>query len=165
MRNLKKQERAAIEAVASRFSATWEEGSGPPDATIVVAGQRVAVDITTLKPRGTSEGKAARLRLRVERVVTGLVERLQASLGETVPDAMTVLLTVTAPIRLPSKNRRRAGSQNTDSPRAGSEEFGGERHEHQPRPPASVTSGPNRHSNNAPAHPAAPTMKTASPDD
>jgi hypothetical protein len=31
------------------------------------------------------------------------VERLQASLGETVPDAMTVLLTVTAPIRLPSK--------------------------------------------------------------
>jgi hypothetical protein len=45
MRNLKTQERAAIEAVASRFSATWEEGSGPSDAKIVVAGKRVAVDI------------------------------------------------------------------------------------------------------------------------
>ena len=32
MRDLKKQERTAIEAVARRFSATWEKGSDPPDA-------------------------------------------------------------------------------------------------------------------------------------
>jgi hypothetical protein len=31
------------------------------------------------------------------------MERLQATLGKTVPDGMTVLLTITAPIRLPSK--------------------------------------------------------------
>jgi hypothetical protein len=30
MRDLKKQERTAIEAVARRFSATWEKGSDPP---------------------------------------------------------------------------------------------------------------------------------------
>jgi hypothetical protein len=31
------------------------------------------------------------------------MERLQATLSETVPDGITVLLTITAPIRLPSK--------------------------------------------------------------
>jgi hypothetical protein len=103
MRDLKKQERTAIEAVARRFSATWEEGSDPPDAYIVVAGKRVAVDITTLKRRGTGQGNAAKPRLRFDKVATRLIEHLQATLGKTVPDGMTVMLTITAPIRLPSK--------------------------------------------------------------
>jgi hypothetical protein len=102
MRDLKKQERAAIEAVARRFSATWEKGSDPPYAYIMVAGKRVAVDITTLHRRGT-KGNAAKPRLRFDKVATRLMERLQATLGETVPDGMTVLLTITAPIHLPSK--------------------------------------------------------------
>ena len=103
MRDLKKQERTAIEAVARRFSATWEKGSDPPDAYLTVAGKRVAVDITTLKRRTTGQGNAAKPRLRFDKVATRLIERLQATLGETVPDGMTVLLTITAPIRLPSK--------------------------------------------------------------
>ena len=103
MRCLKKQERTAIEAVARRFSATWEKGSDPPDAFIMVDGKRVAVDITTLKRRRTGQGNAATPRLRFDKVATRLIERLQATLGETVPDGMTVLLTITAPIRLPSK--------------------------------------------------------------
>jgi hypothetical protein len=41
--------------------------------------------------------------LRFDKVATRLIGRLQATLGETVPDGMTVLLTITAPIRLPSK--------------------------------------------------------------
>ncbi len=103
MRDLKKHERAAIQAVARRFSATWEMGSDPPGAYIVVAGKRVAVDITTLKRRGAGQANAAKLRLRFDKVVTRLMDRLQATLGKTVPDGMTVLLTITAPIRLPSK--------------------------------------------------------------
>ena len=103
MRDLKEQERTAIEAVARRFSATWEKCSGPPDAYIVVAGKRVAVDITTLKRRGAGPGNAAKPGLRFDRVVTRLIGRLEANLGETVPDGMTVVLTITAPIRLPSK--------------------------------------------------------------
>jgi len=103
MKDLKKQERTAIEAVARRFSATWEKGSDPPDAYFMVGGKRVAVDITTLKRRGTGEGHAAKPRLRFDKVATRLIERLQATLGEIVPDGMTVLLTITAPIRLPSK--------------------------------------------------------------
>jgi hypothetical protein len=103
MRELKKQERTAIEAVARRFSATWEEGSDPPDVYLMVAGKRVAVDITTLKQRGTGQDDAVKPRLRFDKVATRLIERLQATLGEAVPDGMTVLLTITAPIRLPSK--------------------------------------------------------------
>src|ERR1700716_4047093 len=103
MRDLQKQERTAIEAVARRFSATWEKGSDPPDAHIMVAGKRFAVDITTLKRRGTGQDSAAKPRLRFDRVATRIIERLRATLGETVPDGMTVLLTISAPIRLPSK--------------------------------------------------------------
>src|ERR1700730_14931868 len=102
MRDLKK-ERAAIEAVAKRFSATWEQGSDPPDAYLMVAGKRVAVDITTLKRRGPDQVKDAKPRLRFDKVATRLMERLQATLGGTVPDGMAILLTITAPIRLPSK--------------------------------------------------------------
>ena len=100
---VKKQERTAIEAVARRFSATWEKGSDPPDVYIMVAGKRVAVDITTLKQRGPGQDNAAKPRLRFDKVATRLLERLQATLGEAVPDGMTVLLTITAPILLPSK--------------------------------------------------------------
>jgi hypothetical protein len=102
MKDLKKQERTAIEALAKRFSAR-EKGSDLPDANITVVGKRVAVDITTLKRRGTGLGNTAKLRLRFDKSATKLIERLQATLGETVPDGTTVLLAITAPIRLRSK--------------------------------------------------------------
>jgi hypothetical protein len=103
MRELKTLERTAIEAVARRFSATWEKGSDPPEAWIMIAGERVAVDIATVKRRGTGHGNAAKPRLRFDKVVIRLMERLRATLGEIVPDGMAVLVTVTAPIRLPAK--------------------------------------------------------------
>jgi hypothetical protein len=103
MGDLKKQERAAVEAVARRFSATWEKSRDSSDAYLMVAGKRVAVDITTIKRRGAGQGRAATPRLRFDKVATRLIERLQATLGETVPDGLTVLLTITAPIRLPAK--------------------------------------------------------------
>jgi hypothetical protein len=103
MKDLKKQERTAIETVARWLSATWEKGGDPPDAYVTLAGKRVAVDIKTLSPRGTGQGNAAKPRLRFDKVATRLFERLRAKLGETVPDGMTVLLTITAPIHLPSK--------------------------------------------------------------
>ncbi|HTI70052.1 MAG TPA: hypothetical protein VMF06_08805 [Candidatus Limnocylindria bacterium] len=103
MRDLTKLEQAAIEAVTKRFSATWEMGSGRPDVYIAIARQRVAVDIATLKPRGAEPGNSAKARLRFDKVVTRLMGQLQASLAEMVPNGVAVLLTVTAPIRLPSK--------------------------------------------------------------
>jgi hypothetical protein len=92
-----------FEAVARRFSATWEKGTNPPDAYIMVAGKRVAVDITTLKRRGTAQANTAKPHLRFDKVATRLIACLQATLGGTVPNGTTVLLTITAPICLPSK--------------------------------------------------------------
>jgi hypothetical protein len=103
MRDLKKQERAAIEAVARRFTATWESGNDSADAYLKIAGKRIAVEITTLKRRGTGQSHAAKPRLRFDKVATRLIERLRVSVGETVPDGATVVLTITAPIRLPAK--------------------------------------------------------------
>jgi hypothetical protein len=70
MRNLKSQERTAIDAVARLFSATWERGSDPPDAYLMVAGKRVAVEIRTLKRRSTEHGNVAKPRLRFDKVAT-----------------------------------------------------------------------------------------------
>lgn len=103
MRDLKKQQPTAIEAVARRFSATWEKGSDSCDAYVTTAGKRVAVDIKTLKQDGTGQGDGTKPRLRFDKVATRLMEGLRATLGETLPDGMTVVLTITAPIRLASK--------------------------------------------------------------
>lgn len=101
--DLKQQERNAIEAVARRLSNNRKKGSPPLDAYIMVSGKRVAVEIAALKLRVTSQGNAAKPGLRFDKVATRLTERLRAAPGESVPDGTTVLLTVTAPIRLPSK--------------------------------------------------------------
>jgi hypothetical protein len=103
MSDLTKQERTAIEAVAKHFSAKWKKGDDPSDAYLTVAGKRVAVDIATLKPPGTGRANAAKPRLRFDKSATRLMEHLRAALGETAPDGVTVLLTITAPIRLRSK--------------------------------------------------------------
>lgn len=101
--NLNKRERTAIEAVAKRFSATWEEGSASAPVYITVAGKRLFVDVATLKLRGARQASTAKPRLRFDKVATRLMERLQAAFTDTVPDCVTVLLTVAAPIRLASK--------------------------------------------------------------
>jgi hypothetical protein len=103
MRDLRKHEQSAMEAVAKWSSAKWEEGGDPPGAYLRFNGKRVAVGIATLKRRETSHGNAAKPRLRFDKVVVWLMERLQTTLGKTVPHGMTLLLTVTAPIRLPAK--------------------------------------------------------------
>lgn len=103
MSELTKREQIAIEAVAKRFSTKWEKGTDPPHAFITVGRKRVAVDVTTLKQRGTAQGGTTKPHLRFDKVATRLMERLQTALGETVPDDMTVLLTITAPIRVASK--------------------------------------------------------------
>jgi hypothetical protein len=103
MRDSKTQERGAIEAVAGLFSATWEEGSDPARAFIRLAGKRVAVEVRSVKRRGARGSSAPKPHLRFDRVATGLIERIRATLGDVVPAGVTVWVTITAPIRLPSK--------------------------------------------------------------
>jgi hypothetical protein len=101
--DLKTHEQAAIEVVARRFSLTRKESTDSSGDWLTVDRKQVAFEVATLKPRDTGQGKKAKPGLRFDKVVNGLMERLQGSLREMVPDGMTVVLTVTAPIRLPAK--------------------------------------------------------------
>ncbi|MGA7153951.1 MAG: hypothetical protein WBY84_21495, partial [Pseudolabrys sp.] len=103
MSGVGKRERAALEAVARHFSATWEKGEAPPDAYLTIAGKRIAVEVTTTKLRIAERGGLTKPRLRFDRVALGFVRRLQAALSASVPDGRTLILTITAPIRAPSK--------------------------------------------------------------
>jgi hypothetical protein len=101
MSGLGKRERAALEAVARHFSATWEKGEAPPDAYLTIARKRIAVEVTTIKI--ADRGGPTKPRLRFDRVALRFVRRLQETLSASVPDGRTLILTITAPIRVPAK--------------------------------------------------------------
>jgi hypothetical protein len=104
MSKLRKHEQAAIEVVAKHFSATWEKGDvDSPGAYVTIAGKRIAVEVTAINQRIAERGDLTKPRLRFDRVALRLVGGLQAALSEFVPDGEAVILTITAPIRLPSK--------------------------------------------------------------
>jgi hypothetical protein len=92
------QLQAAIEVVARHFSATWEHGANAPDTTVTMDGMRIAVAVATVARRAL-----AKPGLRFDKVARGLIARLQDALCQSVPDGTAVILTVTAPIRLPTK--------------------------------------------------------------
>ncbi len=98
---LQKQERAAIEAVARHFAAPWEKGEGRPHAYVAIGGKRIAVAVTTIGP--LHRGANTKPHLRFDKVALGLVRRLHVGLDDGLPAGKTVLVTVTAPIKLPAK--------------------------------------------------------------
>jgi hypothetical protein len=101
---LGKQEQAAIETVAKHFSAVWEKGGDDgPDAYLTIAGKRIALEVASVKRKTAERGRAGKPRLRFDKVVLRLIGDLQAALHEAVPDGQAVIVTVTAPIRLPAK--------------------------------------------------------------
>jgi hypothetical protein len=104
MSKLGKREQAALDVVAGHFSATWENGDGDsPDAYLTIGGNRIAVEVTAIKPEIAERRDGTKPRLRCDRTALRLVARLQAALVGLVPDGQAVVLTVTAPIRLPSR--------------------------------------------------------------
>jgi hypothetical protein len=103
MSELGKPEQAAIEAVARHFTATREEGEVPSNAVISIGGKRIAVEVTIIEQRITDRTDLNKPRLRFDKVALRLISRLQGALRESMPDGTTVILTITAPIRLPSK--------------------------------------------------------------
>ncbi|MBV8052645.1 MAG: hypothetical protein JOZ80_15755 [Acidobacteriaceae bacterium] len=102
MANLRRQERSAIEVVAKRFLGKWEYVSDTQGVCLITAGKRVALSLAMLKARGAGH-TSLKPRLRFDKVANRVLERLQDAVGETAPDGVTVLLTITAPIRLASK--------------------------------------------------------------
>src|SRR5262245_27991549 len=69
----------------------------------MLAGIRVAVRLATLAPHRPERRAPARLGLRFDKVATRVVERLRIRLAGSVPDGMTLLVMITAPIRLPGQ--------------------------------------------------------------
>ena len=103
MSEFRKHQQAAIEAVARHFSATVERGKNPPDAYLQIGGKRVAVEVTAIQRRIADRGCPAEPRLRLDKVALRVVRVLQANLNAVVPEGETVIVTITAPIRLAAK--------------------------------------------------------------
>jgi hypothetical protein len=103
MNRFGKEEQPAIEAVARHFSGTWEQGEGSSGVYVRLAGKRIAVETTTIKPVPVNRAIAPTPRLRFDRVALALVKRLQLAFRGSAPDDKALILTVTAPIRLASK--------------------------------------------------------------
>jgi hypothetical protein len=85
MRNPGKIEQAAIQAVARHFSAA------------------VPLAVACIDSRPAARTKTTQPRLRFDRVALRLVENLRTALSGSVPSGQTVLVTITAPIRLPAR--------------------------------------------------------------
>jgi hypothetical protein len=100
---LRKEETAAIAAVASHFFAEWRSGEDPPDAWLTIAGKRIAIEVTTMKHRIAGGANSSKPRLRFDKVALGLIGRLQTALGNAAAPDRTVIVTVTAPIKLAAK--------------------------------------------------------------
>ena len=94
----------AIEAIARHFSAKWEGRNGTSStAYLTMSRKRIGLDIVVIAPRKTATNAPSKPRLRFDRVALGLIRRLQTGLAESVPAGQTVVITVTAPIRLASR--------------------------------------------------------------
>ena len=103
MRKAGKIEQAAIEAVARHFSASVPQGRDAVDTCLTLAGKRTALAVTCIDSQAAARAKITRPRLRFDRVALRLVDDLRTALGGSVPDGQTVLVTITAPIRLPAR--------------------------------------------------------------
>jgi hypothetical protein len=92
-----------ISAVGKHFKTTVEQDANSDGAYLTIADKRIGIDVVTLDYRESHDPGISSPRLRFDRVVIGLLERLQAALKDIVPSGWTIVLTVTAPIRLPAK--------------------------------------------------------------
>jgi hypothetical protein len=103
MRKAGKIEQAAIQAVARHFSASVPEGRNPAGTCLTLAGKRTALAVTCIDSQAAARAKITKPRLRFDRVALRLVDDLRTALSGSVPDGQTVLVTITAPIRLPAR--------------------------------------------------------------
>jgi hypothetical protein len=103
MRKAGKTEQAAIQAVARHFSASVPAGRNPAGTCLTLAGKRTALAVTCIDSQAAARAKTTQPRLRFDRVALRLVDDLRTALGGSVPDGQTVLVTITAPIRLPAR--------------------------------------------------------------
>jgi hypothetical protein len=93
----------ALAALAAHLGASVRHASHSRDAELVCSGRRVAIEAVLVKPRRARDAGTAPPRLRFDRVVLRLFARLRDSLTVNMSRGDTVVLSVTAPIRLPAR--------------------------------------------------------------
>jgi hypothetical protein len=72
-------------------------------SSLAIDGRKVAVDVTTLPRHGSGHGKETPPRLRFDKVVLRVTERLQAAAAGCAPAGVTVIVTLTAPIKVAAR--------------------------------------------------------------
>ena len=72
-------------------------------SSLMIDGRRVAVDVTTLTQHGAGHGKEKKPELRFDKVVARVTERLQAAAAGCTPAGVTVIVTLTAPIKVAAR--------------------------------------------------------------
>jgi hypothetical protein len=75
----------------------------PTDAHLTIGGKRIAVEVAVVNRKIAEGGDRPKPRLRLDRVALRVVGGLQAALSAFIPDGEAVVLTITAPIRLPAR--------------------------------------------------------------
>jgi hypothetical protein len=103
MPELTKAEESAVEAVARRFSATWQSGEGPPDAYLRVDGRKIALDVAVVAQQGHRGKRVAKPRLREDRVAQRVLRDIESALRAHVPDGKSIIVTLGAPIKVPNQ--------------------------------------------------------------
>ncbi len=82
--------RAAIQAVARHFSQAFEL-------------RRALIDVALITRGSSASARVAKPRIRFDKVAQRVIADLRDDMCDLIPDGKAVLVTVTAPIRLPSK--------------------------------------------------------------
>jgi hypothetical protein len=98
-----RNERIALEAAAKHLAAARIRGRASGDASVTLAGNRIALKVVALRPQAARARRPAKPTLRLDRVALGLVSRVRTAIQGQVPDERTIVVTITAPIRLAAK--------------------------------------------------------------
>lgn len=104
MPEFSKAELSAIKAVTRHFSAKLQSGDAcPPVAYVTVGRRRVALDVAVIVGHRPSQERVAKARLREDVVARRVLRDIEAALRAHVPDGKAIILTLGAPIKVPSQ--------------------------------------------------------------
>jgi hypothetical protein len=98
-----RSERTAIAAVAQHLAAAGDRSRGSADPALTVAGKRIVLEVVAIRAKAARASRTMKPRLRLDRVALGLMDRLRVAVEASVPEDRTIIVTITAPIRLASK--------------------------------------------------------------
>jgi len=98
-----RNERIALEAIAKHLAGARIRGRARGDALVRLADNRVTLTVVALTPQAAQARRSARPHLRLDRVALEVVSRVRTAIQGRVPDKRTIVVAITAPIRVAAK--------------------------------------------------------------